>query len=88
MEGLLLIVVAVTDLGAASVPQPGLRVRAGRPGSWQELNEAVVKEHLRRPGIFGPSTKWDDSFVGRGSGGPWPHFNVDGVWVNERTTDY
>jgi hypothetical protein len=20
--------------------------------------------------------------------GPWPHFNVDGVWVNEATSDY
>jgi hypothetical protein len=58
------------------------------PGLGVELNEAVVKEHLRRPGYFDPSTKWDDSFVGRGAGGPWPHFNVDGVWVNERTTDY
>jgi len=26
--------------------------------------------------------------VGRGGGGPWPHFNVDGVWVNEQTSDY
>jgi hypothetical protein len=53
-----------------------------------ELNEPVVKEHLRTPGFFDPTTKWDDSITGRGLGGPWPHFNVDGVWVNERTTDY
>ena len=58
------------------------------PGLGVELNEPVVKEHLRRPGYFDPATKWDDSFVGRGAGGPWPHFNVDGVWVNERTVDY
>jgi L-alanine-DL-glutamate epimerase-like enolase superfamily enzyme len=58
------------------------------PGLGVELNEPVVKEHLRRPGYFDPATKWDDSFVGRSPGGPWPHFNVDGVWVNERTTDY
>jgi L-alanine-DL-glutamate epimerase-like enolase superfamily enzyme len=58
------------------------------PGLGVELNEAVVKEHLRNPGYFEPSTKWDDSFVGRGGGGPWPHYNVDGVWVNERTSDY
>lgn len=58
------------------------------PGLGVELNEKVVKEHLRVPGYFDPSTKWDDSFVGRGPGGPWPHFNVDGVWVNERTSDY
>jgi hypothetical protein len=54
-----------------------------------ELNEKVVREHLRYPGYFEPSTKWNESFVGRGgAGGPWPHFNVDGVWVNERTEDY
>jgi L-alanine-DL-glutamate epimerase-like enolase superfamily enzyme len=58
------------------------------PGLGVELNEKVVREHLRRPGYFDPSTKWDDSFVGRGPGGAWPHFNVDGVWVNEQTSDY
>jgi len=58
------------------------------PGLGVELNEPVVKEHLRKPGYFDPSTKWDDSITGRGQGGPWPHFNVDGVWVNEQTSDY
>jgi len=58
------------------------------PGLGVELNEKVVKEHLRYPGYFDPSTKWNESFGGRGVGGPWPHFNVDGKWVNERTTDY
>ena len=58
------------------------------PGLGVELNEAVVKEHLRVPGYFDPTTKWDDSLTGRGRGGPWPHFNVDGVWVNEATSDY
>jgi hypothetical protein len=29
-----------------------------------------------------------DHITGRGGGGPWPHFNVDGVWVNEQTSDY
>jgi L-alanine-DL-glutamate epimerase-like enolase superfamily enzyme len=70
----------VIDKGYIAVPDlPGLGV---------ELNEPVVKEHLRYPGYFEPSTKWNESFVGRGGGGPWPHFNVDGVWVNERTRDY
>jgi hypothetical protein len=50
-----------------------------------ELNEPVVKEHLRYPGYFEPNAVWDPS---RSSGGAWPHFNVDGVWVNERTSDY
>ena len=58
------------------------------PGLGVELNEKVVKEHLRYPGYFDPSPKWDESINPRGAGGPWPHFNVDGVWVNERTVDY
>jgi L-alanine-DL-glutamate epimerase-like enolase superfamily enzyme len=74
------------------VPQPiidkGYIAVPDLPGLGVELNEPVVKEHLRYPGYFEPSTKWNESFVGRGGGGPWPHFNVDGVWVNERTRDY
>jgi hypothetical protein len=37
------------------------------------------------PGYFEPNAVWDPS---RPTGGPWPHFNVDGAWVNERTSDY
>lgn len=74
------------------LPQPlingGYITVPDAPGLGVELNEAVVKEHLRKPGYFEPSTKWDESFTGRFEGGPWPHFNVDGVWVNERTSDY
>jgi L-alanine-DL-glutamate epimerase-like enolase superfamily enzyme len=74
------------------VPQPlidkGYIAVPDAPGLGVELNEPVVKEHLRRPGYFDPTTKWDDSITGRGGGGPWPHFNVDGVWVNEQTSDY
>ena len=74
------------------LPQPlidrGYIAVPDAPGLGVELNEAVVKEHLRQPGYFEPGTRWDESFVGRFRGGPWPHFNVDGVWVNERTEDY
>ena len=55
------------------------------PGLGVELNEPVVKEHLRYPGYFEPNAAWDPN---RPMSGPWPHFNVDGVWVNERTSDY
>ncbi len=48
-----------------------------------------VKEHLRVPAYFDPTPEYEKAqFVGRGSGGPWPHFNVDGGWVNERNSDY
>jgi len=74
------------------VPQPFIKdgyVKVpDAPGLGVELNEAVVKEHLRLPGYFEASTKWDDSITGRGGHGPWPHFNVDGKWVNEATEDY
>jgi L-alanine-DL-glutamate epimerase-like enolase superfamily enzyme len=74
------------------VPQPlidkGYITVPDAPGLGVELNEPVVREHLRKPGYFDPATNWDDSITGRGLGGPWPHFNVDGVWVNERTSDY
>lgn len=59
------------------------------PGLGLELNEEVVKQHLREPGYFEPTPEYDKvRFVGRGTGGPWPHYNVDGIWVNERTSDY
>lgn len=55
------------------------------PGLGVELNEPVVREHLRYPGYFEPNAQVDPN---RPAGGAWPHFNVDGKWVNERTSDY
>ena len=76
----------------AGMPQPlidaGYITVPDAPGLGVELNETVVKEHLRTPGYFDPTTKWESSITGRGAGGAWPHFNVDGVWVNEQTSDY
>src|ERR1039457_7615554 len=54
------------------------------PGLGVELNEPVVKEHLRRPGYFDPATKWDDSFVGRSPGGAGPAFYAAGGLGDER----
>lgn len=71
------------------VPQPvfdnGFIAVPDAPGLGVELNEAVVKEHLRYPGYFDPNFKWDPSLP---TGGPWPHFDVDGKWVNERSSNY
>jgi L-alanine-DL-glutamate epimerase-like enolase superfamily enzyme len=71
------------------VPQPvfdnGFITVPDAPGLGVELNEAVVKEHLRYPGYFDPNFKWDPSLP---TGGPWPHFDVDGKWVNERSSNY
>lgn len=73
----------IIDKGYITVPDtPGLGV---------ELNEAVVKEHLRYPGYFEPTPMYDEPILARPPGvprGPWPHYNVDGKWVNEATSDY
>ncbi len=53
------------------------------PGLGIELNEAVVKEHLRYPGYFEPTPMYDD-FITSGfrRAGPWPHFDEEGNWCN------
>jgi len=61
------------------------------PGLGVELNEPVVKEHLRYPGYFEPTPQFDEPILAMPPGrprGPWPHYNVDGKWVNEATSDY
>ncbi len=51
------------------------------PGLGLELNEPVIKEHLRVPGYFEPTKEWDN-WQPR-TRGPFPHFNTEGQWVNE-----
>ncbi len=56
------------------------------PGLGVELNEPVVKEHLRYPGYFEPTPMFDDFIVsGYRRVGPWPHYDEDGKWVNAVT---
>jgi len=56
------------------------------PGLGVELNESVVKEHLRYPGYFEPTPMFDDFIVsGYRRVGPWPHYDEDGKWVNAVT---
>ena len=53
------------------------------PGLGLVLNDAVVKEHLRRPGYFEPTPMFDDTIVsGFAPGGAWPHFDEEGKWCN------
>jgi L-alanine-DL-glutamate epimerase-like enolase superfamily enzyme len=64
----------IIDKGYITVPDtPGLGI---------ELNEPVVKEHLRYPGYFEPTTDWDKA-TQRPEGGTqgYPHFNAEGEWV-------
>jgi L-alanine-DL-glutamate epimerase-like enolase superfamily enzyme len=56
------------------------------PGLGVELNEPVVKEHLRYPGYFEPTPMYDDFIIsGYRRVGPWPHFDEDGNYVNAVT---
>jgi L-alanine-DL-glutamate epimerase-like enolase superfamily enzyme len=65
----------IIDKGYVAVPET--------PGLGLELNDDVVKEHLRRPGYFEPTPMFDDAIVsGFAPGGAWPHFDEDGKWCN------
>jgi L-alanine-DL-glutamate epimerase-like enolase superfamily enzyme len=63
----------IIDRGYVTVPE--------RPGLGLELNDGLVKEHLRRPGYFEPTPMFDDPIVsGFRTGGPWPHYDEEGKW--------
>ena len=65
----------VIDKGYVAVPES--------PGLGLELNDDVMKEHLRQPGYFEPTPMFDDAIVsGFAPGGAWPHFDEDGKWCN------
>ncbi len=55
------------------------------PGLGVELNDDVVKEHLRFPQYFEPTPQFDfpvtSGFQRRWSG-PWPHYDEEGKWCN------
>jgi L-alanine-DL-glutamate epimerase-like enolase superfamily enzyme len=58
-----------------------------KPGLGVELNEAVVKEHLRYPGYFEPTPEFDNYITTpwMSSPGPWPHLDENGKMVNTRS---
>jgi L-alanine-DL-glutamate epimerase-like enolase superfamily enzyme len=69
------------------VPKPiikdGFVTVPEKPGLGLELNDDVVKAHLRRPGYFEPTPMFDDPIVsGFRTGGPWPHYDETGKWCN------
>ena len=67
----------IVDRGYITVPDaPGLGV---------ELNEAAVKEHIRKGGYFEPTPQYDDYILDRfRTGGPYPHLDENGKLVNSR----
>jgi hypothetical protein len=65
--------------GYISVPE--------KPGLGVELNAEVIKQHLRYPGYFEPTPMYDDFIVSGGrTGGPWPHYDENGNYVNAVTS--
>jgi L-alanine-DL-glutamate epimerase-like enolase superfamily enzyme len=67
----------IVDKGYITVPDsPGLGI---------ELNEAVVKEHIRKGGYFEPTPQYDDYILDRFRiGGPYPHLDENGKPVVSR----
>jgi L-alanine-DL-glutamate epimerase-like enolase superfamily enzyme len=67
----------VVDRGYIAVPD--------RPGLGVELNEAAVKEHVRKGGYFLPTPQYDDPILDRfRQGGPYPHLDENGKPVVSR----
>jgi L-alanine-DL-glutamate epimerase-like enolase superfamily enzyme len=55
------------------------------PGLGIELNEPVVKEHIRKGGYFEPTPQYDDYILDRFRiGGPYPHLDENGKPVVSR----
>jgi L-alanine-DL-glutamate epimerase-like enolase superfamily enzyme len=67
----------IVDRGYIAVPDtPGLGV---------ELNEPVIKEHIRKGGYFAPTTQYDDYILDHFRiGGPYPHLDEHGNLVNTK----
>ena len=55
------------------------------PGIGVELNEAAVKEHIRKGGYFEPTPQYDDFILDHfRQGGPYPHLDENGKMVNSQ----
>ena len=67
----------IVDRGYITVPDaPGLGV---------ELNEAAIKEHIRKGEYFAPTPQYDDPILDRfRQGGPYPHLDENGKLVTSR----
>lgn len=65
----------IIDKGYIKVPDA--------PGIGVELNEEVVKKHLREPGYFAPTPEFNNiKLMNYHAGLPWPHFDDEGNWCD------
>jgi L-alanine-DL-glutamate epimerase-like enolase superfamily enzyme len=68
------------------IVQNGYITVPDKPGLGVELNDEVVKQHLRYPGYFEPTPMYDDFIVSEFRRvGPWPHYDEEGNYVNTIT---
>jgi len=57
-----------------------------KPGLGVELNDEVIKQHLRYSGYFDPTPMYDEFIVSEFRRvGPWPHYDEEGNYVNTIT---
>ena len=79
----------VTGVEKPIIGRDGFQTVSDTPGLGLELNEAVVKEHLRQPsyavpsGYFEPTPMYDKPLIGRHKVGPYPHLDAEGKLVND-----
>ena len=79
----------VTGVEKPIIGRDGFQTVSDTPGLGLELNEAVVKEHLRQPsyavpsGYFEPTPMYDKALIGRHKVGPYPHLDAEGKLVND-----
>lgn len=65
------------------IVQQGYITVPDKPGLGIELNDEVIKEHLRYPQYFEhEALDAPQEIRGYHVGGPWPHYNGEGVLVN------
>lgn len=79
----------VTGVSKPIIEKDGYQTVPDAPGLGIELNEEVVKEHLRKPnyavpgGYFEPTPMYDTPLIGGHPRGPYPHLDAEGNLVND-----
>ena len=71
----------VTGVSKPIIEKDGHQSVPDAPGLGIELNEPVVKKHLRHPGYFEPTPMFDQPMVGGHARGPYWHLDAEGKLV-------
>ena len=79
----------VTGVSKPIIEADGYQAVPDAPGLGIELNEEVVREHLREPsyavpgGYFEPTPMYDKALIGGHPRGPYPHLDAEGNLVDD-----